>query len=116
VNAFVTYEQEDDGVAIHRVYVGEGKTKELLKKFYKEIGEKFGPQPQLRYVDDPSGPATAHGNVTVKSVSMVDPESEQVLLNWRATVHAAKNPHKFGDWLVEKHGWIECEDVQQDSL
>jgi hypothetical protein len=100
MNAFVTYEEEGDTVAIHRVYVGEGKVRSLLRDFYREVSQRFGPQPLVRYLADGSP----------------DPDSEQILNNWRATVHAAKNPHKFGDWLVEKHGWIECEDVQQDSL
>lgn len=122
MNAFVIYEQEaDETVAIHRVCVGEGKVKTLLKEFYKEISEKCGPQPELRYtervVNDVAKFNETGQVVTISSGTFqeVDPESEQVLYNWRATVHAAKNPHRFGDWLVEKHGWVECDDVHQEA-
>lgn len=104
MNAFVTYEQEHDGVCIHRVYVGFGDVRALQKKFYQEVNERYGPQPELVYVRDP----------LTRGVMDVDKESEQVLNNWRATIYAAKTPRKFGEWLVENHNWVECDEVHQE--
>lgn len=107
MNAIVTYEQECDGVAIHRVYVGEGNVGEMEREFREDIKKQFGPQPELTYVYKKDAASTYRE---------VDPDSEQVLQNWRATIFQAQSPHKFGEWLVANKKWVECDHVEQQSL
>lgn len=114
MNAFVTYEVEQSGddldtAVIHRVFVGTGNLRELRREFHKDVDERFGPQPeQVHY--------TVKSIMDGTDIKVTDPQSEQVIQNYRATVWAAKTPHRFGEWLVERKGWKQAEDVHQEAV
>jgi hypothetical protein len=103
VNALVIYEDDDTGVTIKRVFVGDGDARKLRKEFDQIVDENVGPYPK-----PPDG-------AVVGGVYFATTDHECAMNEWRGKLYHASRPREFARWLVEHKGWKEAEDIHSES-